>query len=131
MTHFRGFQTAIRGNLLARKIVSQSIALGIRDNVSFYAPEQCTHSARNHESCRVSQYCVPGASVNDTQFPNDFNYINPPVLVTENDHSDATSQRFHVRNQFCVSTRCFDGRLDLGRLFIFCSRPKPTSVRSE
>lgn len=53
MAHLRGFQTAIRGNLLAQKIVSQSIALGIGDNASFYAPEQCTHSTQNFESFRV------------------------------------------------------------------------------
>ena len=48
----------------------------------------------------AGSYCAPlaGAFVNDTLFPNDFNYIDPPVLVTENDHRDATSQRFHVSN---------------------------------
>ncbi|KAF8497585.1 hypothetical protein F5888DRAFT_1794404 [Russula emetica] len=81
---YPGFQTAIRGNLLARKIVNQSIALGIGDNDSFYAPEQW-------------------AFVNDTLFPIDFNYINPPVLVTENDHRDNTSQRFHDVCPFSVS----------------------------
>ncbi|KAH9996284.1 hypothetical protein BJV77DRAFT_1059470 [Russula vinacea] len=73
---YPGFQSTIRGNLLAQNIVTQSIALGIGGNVSFYAPEQW-------------------AFVNDTVFPVDFNYINPPVLVTLNDHKDATSQRFH------------------------------------
>jgi hypothetical protein len=47
----------------------------------------------------LSSYCVPGAFINDTLFPTDFNYIDPPVLVTENDHRDATSQRFHVSYQ--------------------------------
>ena len=46
---------------------------------------------------RVSEsYRVPGAFVNDTLFPINFNYVDPPVLVNENDHRDATSQRFHV-----------------------------------
>jgi hypothetical protein len=78
-------------------------------------------------------YCVPGAFPNDTLFPIDFNYINPPVSVTENDHRDATSQRFHVSNQLCVSMCCssFDSSLDLGRLSLLCSHPKLTSVRSE
>jgi hypothetical protein len=81
---------------------------------------------------RVAEsYCVPGAFVNDTLFPIDFNYIDPPILVTENDHRDTTSQRFHVSNQLCVSTCCFDGCLDLGHLSLLCSHPKFTSVRSE
>jgi hypothetical protein len=81
---------------------------------------------------RVAEsYGVPGAFVNDTLFPIDFNYIDPPVLVTENDHRDATSQRFHVSNQLSVSTCCFDGFLDLGRLSLLCFHPKLTSVRSE
>ena len=75
--------------------------------------------------------CVPGAFVNDSLFSNDFNYINPPILVTENDHRDVTSQRFHVSNQFCISTYRFDCCLDLGRLSILCSHPRLTSVRSE
>jgi hypothetical protein len=79
----------------------------------------------------AESYCVPGAFVNDTLFPSDFNYIDPPVLVTENDHRDATSQRFHVGDQLCVSTRCFDGCLDLGRLSLLCFYPKLTSFRSE
>lgn len=65
------------------------------------------------ETPRVSEsYCVPGAFVNDTLFPVNFNYTDPPVLVTENDHRDATSQRFHVSNQLCVSVCCFDCCLD-------------------
>jgi hypothetical protein len=81
----------------------------------------------------VESYCVPGAFVNDTPLPDDFNYINPPVLVTENNHSDTTSQRFHVSNQLYVSTCCsgFDSNLDLGYLSLLCSHPKLTSVRSE
>jgi hypothetical protein len=58
-----------------------------------------------HEIPRVAEsYChgISGAFVNDTLFPVDFNYIDPPVLVTENDHRDATSLRFHVSNQLCV-----------------------------
>jgi hypothetical protein len=81
---------------------------------------------------RVAEsYCVPGAFVNNTLFPIDFNYIDPPVSVTENDHRDATSQRFHVSNQLCVFTCCFDVCPDLGRLSLLCSHPKLTSVRSE
>ncbi|SRR6266849_3719790 len=84
------------------------------------------------EISRVAEsYCVPGAFVNNTIFPVDFNYIDPPVLVTENDHRDATSQRFHVSNQLCVPTRCSDGCLDLGRLSLLCSHPRFTSVRPE
>lgn len=81
----------------------------------------------------VEPYCVPGAFPNDTLFPIDFDYIEPPVFVTENNHSDTTSQRFHVSNQLCVSTCCssFDGSLDLGRLSLLCSHPNLTSVRSD
>lgn len=60
----------------------------------------------------AKSYYVPGAFVNDSLFPNDFNFIDPSVLVTENDHRDATSQRFHVSNQSCISTYCFDSCFD-------------------
>ena len=40
--------------------------------------------------------CVPGAFLNDTLFPDDYNYMDPTTLVTVNDRTDATSQRFHV-----------------------------------
>jgi hypothetical protein len=81
------------------------------------------------EILRVAKsYYVQGAFVNDTLFPIDFNYINPPVLVTENDHKDATSQRFHVSDHLCVSTCCFDGCPGLGRLSLLCSHPRLSSV---
>ena len=52
---------------------------------------------------RVAEsYCVAGAFVNDTIFPIDFNYVDPPVFVTENEHRDVTSQRFHVSNHYFV-----------------------------
>jgi len=67
---------AISGNPLAQKIVDRQIALGISEDDSFYVPEQW-------------------AFLNGTLFPNDFNYIDPPIPVTVNGVKDATSLRFH------------------------------------
>jgi hypothetical protein len=62
----------------------------------------------------VESYHVPGAFPNDTLFPIDYNYFDPLVFVTENDHRDVASQGFHVSNQSYVSSCCssFDGSLD-------------------
>ncbi|KAI0251842.1 hypothetical protein BJV78DRAFT_1125641 [Lactifluus subvellereus] len=73
---YPGFQSAVRGNPLAQKIVRRVIAHGISKDVSFYVPEQW-------------------AFLNDTLFPDNFNYIDPPVPVPTNGPKGATSQRFH------------------------------------
>ncbi|KAH9988067.1 hypothetical protein BJV74DRAFT_773597 [Russula compacta] len=80
---YPGFQSSIRGNILAQKIVGQLIAQGIGEDVSFYVPERW-------------------AFVNDTLFPNNFNYIDPPVPLTINGHKDAMSQRLHDACPFSV-----------------------------
>ncbi|KAH9048887.1 hypothetical protein EDB84DRAFT_1585859 [Lactarius hengduanensis] len=51
-----GFQSAVRGNELAQKVVRRVIAEQISEDNSFYVPEQW-------------------AFLNDTVFPNDYNYI--------------------------------------------------------
>lgn len=73
---YPGFQSAVRGNELAQKIVHRLIEKRISGDVSFYAPEQW-------------------AFLNDTLFPNNFNYISPPVPVTIDGTRDSTSRRFH------------------------------------
>ena len=44
-----------------------------------------------------------GAFLNDTLFPDDFNFIDPPVRVYINGLESTTSQRFHVSGQLNVS----------------------------
>lgn len=73
---YPAFQTTVRGNALAEKIVQQVIAEQIGDDDSFYAPDQW-------------------AFLNDTVFPSNFNYISPPVPVMINGTGDTTSQRFY------------------------------------
>ncbi|KAF7343425.1 TSPc domain-containing protein [Mycena venus] len=73
---YPGFQSTVRGNELARKIVASDIALGLTDAVTFY-------TADNY------------AFLNGTQMPADYNYITPDVPIVINGRADATSQRFH------------------------------------
>ncbi|KAF8270072.1 hypothetical protein EI94DRAFT_1798564 [Lactarius quietus] len=81
---YPGFQSAVRGNALAQKIVQQVIAENISPDVSFYVPEQW-------------------AFLNDTLLPNNFNYIAPPVPVVINGIGDTTSQRFHDVCPYSIS----------------------------
>ncbi|KAH8112345.1 hypothetical protein DFH11DRAFT_1511719 [Phellopilus nigrolimitatus] len=71
---YPGFQSSIRANTLAQKIVENDIALNVTQ--LFYSP-------------------VDWAFFNDTQFPETNNYINPSVPFEINGVSDPTSQRFH------------------------------------
>jgi hypothetical protein len=48
--HLSGFQSTIRANPLAQKIVSQLIAQGISEG--FYAPDQCKNAAKTFPSHR-------------------------------------------------------------------------------
>ncbi|KAH9968140.1 hypothetical protein BC827DRAFT_1122317 [Russula dissimulans] len=80
---YPGFQGAIRGNPLAKEIINRMIALGISEDYSFYVPEQW-------------------AFLNNTQFPDDFNCIDPPVPVTVNGVKDVTSLRFHDTCSYSV-----------------------------
>ncbi|KAH8986955.1 hypothetical protein EDB86DRAFT_2211251 [Lactarius hatsudake] len=81
---YSGFQSAVRGNELAQKVVRRVIAERISEDDSFYVPEQW-------------------AFLNDTVFPDDFNYISPPVPVNVGGNSDTTSQRFHDSCPISVS----------------------------
>ncbi|KAI0299451.1 hypothetical protein B0F90DRAFT_1810692 [Multifurca ochricompacta] len=78
-----GFQSAVRGNLLAQKIVREVIAQSISEDVSFYVPSQW-------------------ASLNDALFLDNYNYIDPPIDVDINGRMDATSQRFRDACPFSV-----------------------------
>ncbi|KAI9463958.1 hypothetical protein BJY52DRAFT_1184373 [Lactarius psammicola] len=73
---YPGFQSAVRGNVLAQKVVQGVIAKQISEDLSFYVPEQW-------------------AFLNDTLFPNNFDYISPPVPVLIDGIADTTSRRFH------------------------------------
>ncbi|KAH9053608.1 hypothetical protein EDB87DRAFT_1569255 [Lactarius vividus] len=72
---YPGFQSTVRGNELAQKVVRRVIAERINEDDSFYVPEQW-------------------AFLNDTLFPNDFNYISPPLPVDIGGIRSTTSQRF-------------------------------------
>lgn len=75
-----GFESTNRAAPLAQKIVENVIKLDIAD--SFYSPTNW-------------------AFLNDTRMPLDYNYMTPSVPVSVNGVRDATSQRFHVR-QNCI-----------------------------
>ncbi|KAI9463968.1 hypothetical protein BJY52DRAFT_1401032 [Lactarius psammicola] len=67
-----GFQTTMRANPLAQKIVKAGIHQRHNNSISFYAP---------------------GQFLNGTQMPLNFNYIEPSVPFVINGRDDATSQR--------------------------------------
>ncbi|KAI0052380.1 hypothetical protein FA95DRAFT_1392982 [Auriscalpium vulgare] len=72
---YPGFQSSMRANPLAQKIVAADVAQGIDDTLAFYG-------ANNW------------AFFNNTPFPADFNYMKPPAPNVVNGISDPTSQRF-------------------------------------
>ena len=73
--------------------------------------------------------CVLGAFVNDTMFSDNYNYMNPEILVNLNGRNDTTSQRFHVGNQFWDSMCCFNSCPDF-RTFVPSLFPSQASLRS-
>ncbi|PPQ66788.1 hypothetical protein CVT24_008697 [Panaeolus cyanescens] len=73
---YPGFQSSVRANPLAQKIVAAHVAMGDDDVGTFYSPANW-------------------AFFNDTILPNTFNYMTPAAPFTVNGVSDPTSQRFH------------------------------------
>ncbi|KAI9463969.1 hypothetical protein BJY52DRAFT_1401034 [Lactarius psammicola] len=71
---FPGFQTTMRANPLAQKIVKAGIHQRHNNSISFYAPDSWQF-------------------LNGTQMPLNFNYIEPSVPFVINGRDDATSQR--------------------------------------
>ena len=71
-----GYQTTMRANPLAQKIVAKVI----EEDIEFlnYTPDNW-------------------AFLNDTIFPNNHNFITPPDTIIVNGQKDQNSQRFHVR----------------------------------
>lgn len=72
---YGGFQTSIRANPLAQKIVEGNINQSLTASLDFYSPDNW-------------------AFLNDTKFPINFNYVNPSVSLTINGRTDPASQRF-------------------------------------
>ncbi|KAI0314927.1 hypothetical protein OF83DRAFT_1062983 [Amylostereum chailletii] len=72
---YPGFQSTARAAPLAIKIVESNIALGNGASVSYYGSNNW-------------------AFLNDTAYPVDYNYFDPPDPLTVNGRSDPTSQRF-------------------------------------
>ncbi|KAH9169339.1 hypothetical protein EDB89DRAFT_2073032 [Lactarius sanguifluus] len=72
---FPGFQTTLRANPLAQKIVKAVIQQGHNSSISFYAPDNWQF-------------------LNGTQMPLDFDYNDPSVPYIINGLDDPTSQRF-------------------------------------
>ncbi|KAF7366694.1 TSPc domain-containing protein [Mycena sanguinolenta] len=73
---YPGFQSSVRANPLARKIVASDIELGLNDSFSFY-------TADNY------------AFFNGTQMSAADDYMTPDVTVVINGRTDVNSQRFH------------------------------------
>ncbi|GJJ13364.1 hypothetical protein Clacol_007616 [Clathrus columnatus] len=71
-----GFQSSMRANTLAQKIVQSDIARNVSSMEVFYPPS-------NWASLK-----------NDVEFPNNFNYITPSLPSFINGESQPTSQRF-------------------------------------
>ncbi|CAE6411508.1 unnamed protein product [Rhizoctonia solani] len=71
---YAGFESAVRAQPLARKIVASYITQGIND--MFYSPSRW-------------------AFLNNTPLPNNYNYMEPPINFTINDTKDSTSQRIY------------------------------------
>ncbi|KAI0028059.1 hypothetical protein K488DRAFT_59656 [Vararia minispora EC-137] len=71
---FPGFQSTMRANPLARKIVTDDIERSISDQLVFYPP---------------AGWLFP----NETQLPGNFNYMSPPTTLTINGVKDKISQR--------------------------------------
>ncbi|KAI0058369.1 hypothetical protein BV25DRAFT_1287154 [Artomyces pyxidatus] len=80
---YPGFDSAIRANPLAQKIVAADIAQDLSEDLSFYVPDQY-------------------AFLNNTILPADFDYVSPAVTVTINGQPDPTSRRFHDVCSFSV-----------------------------
>ena len=55
-----GFQSTLRANTLAQKIVASDIALGLNASFSFYTPDNCEFERRDDESeaykCRIRSH---------------------------------------------------------------------------
>ncbi|KAJ3829498.1 hypothetical protein F5880DRAFT_1470491 [Lentinula raphanica] len=73
---YPGFVSTNRANPLAQKIVAADIALGNDDTITFYSADNW-------------------AFLNDTEMPENFNYIDPSLPFTVNGVNEPTSQRFH------------------------------------
>ncbi|THU97635.1 hypothetical protein K435DRAFT_753812 [Dendrothele bispora CBS 962.96] len=73
---YPGFVSTNRANPLAQKIVAADIARGLNSTLTFYSPDNW-------------------AALNDTLFPENFDYIDPPAPFEVNGVQDPTSQRFH------------------------------------
>ncbi|CAK5278119.1 unnamed protein product [Mycena citricolor] len=73
---YPGFQSSLRANPLARKIVASDIALGLNESFSFYTADNW-------------------GFFNDTQMPATHDYMSPDVPITISGKQDFTSQRFH------------------------------------
>ncbi|KAI0922547.1 hypothetical protein AcV5_009489 [Taiwanofungus camphoratus] len=71
---FPGYQTAIRANTLAQRILASDIALGVTSNISFYAPDNWAY-------------------INDTALLDTVNYFQPIVNRTINGVVYSESQR--------------------------------------
>ncbi|KAF8813458.1 hypothetical protein BYT27DRAFT_7180997 [Phlegmacium glaucopus] len=73
---YPGFQTNVRANPLAQKIVAAHVAMGNNDTNTFYSPDNW-------------------AFFNGTILPTTFNYITPPLVNVVNGQKDPGSQRVH------------------------------------
>jgi hypothetical protein len=86
----RGFQTTLRANKLAEQVVAAQIARGKGGN---YFP--------NGFACKYLSIRPSGQSseviivLNDTVYPDNYNYFKPTLPVVINGLSDPTSQRSH------------------------------------
>ncbi|KAG6836074.1 hypothetical protein H0H93_011655 [Arthromyces matolae] len=91
---YPGFQSTVRANPLAQKIVAADISLGLNDEVTFYSADNCGFSIFTLKPGRTSSR-RKGAFLNGTQMLPSDNYISPSSPFTVNGRSDPTSQRFH------------------------------------
>ncbi|KAI0053221.1 hypothetical protein FA95DRAFT_941421 [Auriscalpium vulgare] len=73
---YPGFQSTMRANPLAQKIVASNIAQGIDSSLAYYGSDNW-------------------AFFNNTPFPANYNYMKPPAPNVVNGKYDPTSQRFY------------------------------------
>lgn len=93
-TAARGFESTLRANELAEKIVAQNIKLGLNSSWTFFAPDNCKFPSDVLQSSIVYSLSI-GAFPNDTLQPANYNYVDPSRPFSVNGMSDPTSQRFH------------------------------------
>ena len=96
-----GFQSTMRANPLAQKILASVISLGLNDTISFYTPDNCRHpfhilSLTSASSGTDANGDSGGAFLNDTAMPLNHNYMTPTTARTINGQQFTESQRFAV-----------------------------------